>query len=99
MMQFCGKVFAEWLKSLAFHGAIISVSVTLASDSTCIEEDIAVYHLHLDDFKWEDVESSLVTVCSATLLDDFPSTYTLSLFIIVRLVNRSTFWLLKTKPV
>ena len=76
MMQFSGKVYAEWLKSSAVHGAIISVSVTLVSDSTRIEEDIAVYHSHLADFKWEDVESSLVTVCSATLLHDFPSTYT-----------------------
>ena len=76
MMQFCGKLFADWLKSSAVHGSVISASVTLASDSTRIEEDIAVYDSHLADFKWEDVESSLVTLCSATLLDDFPSTYT-----------------------
>ena len=40
MMQFSGKVFAEWLASSTVHGDVITVSCRVSSDDIVTEKGI-----------------------------------------------------------
>ena len=72
MMQFLGKLLADWLRSSVVHGDVISTSVTVVSDGTITEEDILVlfYYLEAVDMKARYLETCLRGLFTATLCND-----------------------------